>query len=341
MNKPEISIVMSVFNGASTLPETLESVLTQYGVDLEFIVIDDGSSDGGGQILSAYAARDPRVIVLHQENRGLTHSLIRGCARAQGEFIARQDAGDVSLPGRFAHQLTFLRARPDAVMTACGTLVVGPEGEPLYEVHQCGQELHERLEGISRGLIAGPSHHGAVMFRKSAYDDVGGYRSAFEVAQDIDLWSRMVEIGDCLATPDVLYVAKIAKGSITSVNRKQQMRATQAVQRCAEARKEGRDESEILEVVNAIQGPARGLFSERVRDAGFYYFVGSMLRRRKSRLALAYFLRALASWPLYPRAWLGLLRSFKTPQLVSARTRLTAQRVKQESPAQGELDSKG
>jgi glycosyltransferase involved in cell wall biosynthesis len=322
LSKPEVSVVMGIFNSANTLSATLDSVLSQEGIDLELIAIDDGSTDGSGRILLAYAACDPRLIVLHQENRGLTTALIRGCALAQGEFIARQDAGgDISLPGRFAHQLTFLRSHATTVMTACGTLVMDPEGEPLYEIRQNGHELHERLRATTLNGIAGPSHHGAVMFRKSAYDRAGGYRSAFRVAQDLDLWIRMAEIGACLATPDVLYVACISKGSITHLNREQQKRATQTILRCAEARRQGSDEAETLKDVKAIPRPARGWLSERMRDAGFYYFIGSVLRTRQPERAHTYFMQALACWPLYPRAWFGLLRLIKTTKLNFGRTR--------------------
>ena len=98
---PLISVVMSVFNDARHIAATLDSVLSQEDADLEFIVIDDGSTDETGQILDGYAVRDPRLRVVHQENSGLTCSLIRGCALARGKYIARQDGGgDVSLPGR-------------------------------------------------------------------------------------------------------------------------------------------------------------------------------------------------------------------------------------------------
>jgi glycosyltransferase involved in cell wall biosynthesis len=321
MNKPDVSVVMSVFNSAPTLPATLDGVLTQEGVDLELIAIDDGSTDNSHQILLTYAARDPRLIVLHHDNRGLTCSLIRGCAFARGEFIARQDAGgDISLPGRFAHQLTFLRSRATVVMTACGTRVVDPEGEPIYEIRQNGHELNELLRVTSPGRIGGPSHHGAVMFRKSAYQRVGGYRLAFRVAQDFDLWTRLAEVGTCLATPEVFYQTRISCGSITHLNRKQQLRAAQAVLRCIEARREGRDEAEILENVKAMREPARGWRSEKVRDAELYYFIGRLLYTRDSKRAYTYLIRALSCWPIYPRAWLGLLRLLMATRPRSRRT---------------------
>ena len=90
---------MSVYNGATELSVTIDSVLTQDGVGLEFIIVNDGSTDATGSLLDDYARRDARVRVIHQENKGLTASLIRGCAAANGEFIARQDVGDISLGG--------------------------------------------------------------------------------------------------------------------------------------------------------------------------------------------------------------------------------------------------
>src|SRR5262245_41142623 len=196
---------MGVFNSARTLPTTLDSVLGQEGVDLEFVVVDDGSVDGSSEILRSYGTRDRRLRILQQENAGLTQALIRGCELAQGEFIARQDAGgDVSLAGRFAHQVDFLCIHPETVMTACGTRIIGPKGELLYEVRQQGRELHDQLCATSLNHLRGPSHHGAVMFRKDAYSRAGGYRAAFRVSQDLDLWSRMAEIGPCLATPKIL-----------------------------------------------------------------------------------------------------------------------------------------
>ena len=81
---PDVSVVMSVYNGASNLAATMDSILSQEGVELEFIVVNDGSTDRTGEILDDYARRDGRVRVIHQENTGLTRALIRGCAAASG-----------------------------------------------------------------------------------------------------------------------------------------------------------------------------------------------------------------------------------------------------------------
>src|SRR5262249_35406589 len=131
---PEVSVVMSVYNGASHLAATLDSIFSQKGLEFEFIVVNDGSSDKSGQILNDYAERDSRLRIIHQENSGLTRALIRGCDAARGEFIARQDVGDVSLPSRLKSQVDLLRQHQDCVLVSCWTDMIGPQGEFLYSL---------------------------------------------------------------------------------------------------------------------------------------------------------------------------------------------------------------
>src|SRR5512141_2098427 len=88
---PLVSVVMGVRNGAASLAATVDSLTGQEGVDLEIVVINDGSSDATGALLAARAAADPRLRVLERPGRGLTRSLIEGCQLARGQFIARQD----------------------------------------------------------------------------------------------------------------------------------------------------------------------------------------------------------------------------------------------------------
>ncbi len=109
MSPPDVSVVMSAYNGSRDLAKSVDSILCQEGVNFEFIIVNDGSTDESPRLLEQYAAKDARVRVIHQENRGLTKALIRGCAEARGEFIARQDVGDLSLPGRLANELKLIQ----------------------------------------------------------------------------------------------------------------------------------------------------------------------------------------------------------------------------------------
>ena len=136
---PDISVVMSIYNGVDKLRETMDSVLSQEGVSLEFIVINDGSTDGSDAILDNYARHDARVRIVHQENQGLTRALITGCEAARGKYIARQDAGDISLPDRLRLQKTVLDQHEDCTFVSCWTSMNGPMDEYLFTVKGKGR----------------------------------------------------------------------------------------------------------------------------------------------------------------------------------------------------------
>jgi len=302
-------MVMSVYNGAATLALTIEGVLSQEGVALELVVVNDGSTDASGAILDDYARRDARMRVIHQENTGLTRALIRGCAEARGRYIARQDAGgDLSLPGRLERQYAFLEANLEVAMTSCGARFVGPEGEFLFAACQRGDELQQALEQSNTKKIRGPSHHGSTMFRLTIYETLGGYRPEFRVAQDLDLWMRMVEQGRCLATPDILYQAVWAAGSISHLRRQQQVLATEAIFQCRDCRRRGESEKPVLDRLAAgLAGPPGGWKTPRgLVDARFHYFLGSILSRQDPGAARRYLRQAVQLWPWHVKAWVKL-----------------------------------
>jgi len=299
---PEVSVVMSVYNGADHLAETLDSVLGQQGCALEFIVIDDGSTDASARMLDDYAAHDPRLRVVHQENTGLTRALIRGCALARAEFIARQDAGDVSLPGRLAQQLAFIRSRPDAPMVACGVEVCGPQGEFLQRTFCAGEDLQHGLLQTEISRLRGPPHHGSTLFRHDAYVRVDGYRPAFRVAQDLDLWLRLSEQGPCLGMPEVLYRARLQLGSISSRRRGEQIRMAELALACRRLRHRGDDDRPLL--LQSRPQRREAATPGRTERARFHYFVARCLAVHDADAARAYYRRALRDNPLHVKALL-------------------------------------
>src|SRR5262249_28869076 len=216
---PEVSVVMSVYNGASHLAGTLDSILSQEDVEFEFIVVNDGSSDKSGQILDEYAQRDSRLRIIHQENNGLTRALIRGCDAARGEFIARQDAGDISLPGRLKSQAVVLRDRDDCVFVSCWTDVIGPKGEFLYTSRGTGvasSPINVLSPQAEWGVVDGPSHHSSVMFRAKQYASCGGYRPEFYFGQDWDLWYRLSSLGTFCMLQRRLCICRLTPGAISA-----------------------------------------------------------------------------------------------------------------------------
>jgi GT2 family glycosyltransferase len=211
---------MSVHNGGHFLRDAVESILGQTFANFEFLVIDDGSTDGSGVLLERFAQRDHRVRVVHQENAGLTRSLNRGLALARGDFIARMDADDVSERNRIQAQLDFLRSHTEITVLGTSDKVIDGAGRTLTE------ERRPRDPQVVRWAMSYGCAlcHPSVIFRRRAIQAVGGYGPGFRYAQDYDLWTRLVMKGTKMSSiPECLVRYRIS-GSNISVARKQEQR---------------------------------------------------------------------------------------------------------------------
>lgn len=302
---PDISVVMGVYNGAGQLADTIESVIAQRGVDFELIIVDDGSTDATPLIAECYAARDDRVRVVHLRRVGLTRALLTGCAIARGDFIARQDCGDRSAPDRLAVQHAMFAERLDVVLATVGARFIGPGEELLYEVAQTTEAFSSGLAGACAEAVRGPSHHGATMFRRKAYEAVGGYRTEFAVAQDLDLWMRLSEQGACVATPEILYEATLSAGAISHLRRDEQLVATRMIVECAMSCRAGESDAPLLAAWRE-RACAQDRDKSVVAQSGFYYFLGGVLRRRDPARARKYYLEAIRQSFWQPKTWIWL-----------------------------------
>jgi glycosyltransferase involved in cell wall biosynthesis len=280
-------------------------LLSQSGVRLEVIVVDDGSADGSASFLEAYAKRDSRIRVFRQEHSGLTNALIRGCSQARADYIARHDVGDVSLPGRLQRQRECLDARPDAAVVSCGARFVAPRGEYLYDVLGSEAEIVTSLRSLCDEQLKGPAHHGSVMFRRNAYEKVGGYRQEFYVAQDLDLWVRLAEVGNHAVVPEVLYQAVVRPDSLSIAHRRRQLALAELIMKGARRRRAGLSDAVELARAAVIRPGRSGHAGRFARSRGFY-FIGACLRRRRDTAATRYLLQAVRENPLHLKAWCRL-----------------------------------
>jgi len=319
-DQPEISVVMSVYNGAQHLRESMDSILSQEGVDLEFIVVNDGSTDNSGKILDEYAQKDNRVRVFHQKNQGLTKALITGCAQVRGKYIARQDAGDISLPRRLISQKKALDKNPEVVFVSCWTEFFGPEWEPLYVVKGTSQVSSSSyiLKDEQNGMFTGPTAHPSVMFRKQGYWAVGGYRKEFYYAQDWDLWYRLAEAGKFLIVPEILYRFHLMPGSLSGRSKKGQDALMKLVIECAEKRSQGLSDEAVLKKAELIRPNKKSNRSfDELNDAKWLYFIGENLRKNEDDRAARYFKKSLEACPFHLRAWARLLQMYFTGKIRS------------------------
>ena len=310
-SKPEVSVVMGVYNSASDLAVTIDSILSQEGVEFEFIVVNDGSSDRSGHILNEYAQHDRRLRVIHQENSGLTRALIRGCNAARGQFIARQDAGDVSLPSRLKKQSALLRKHPGCVLVSCWTDMIGPRDEFLYTTRGTGaafSPINILSSEAKSGVVDGPTSHPSTMFRASQYFQCGGYRSEFYLGQDWDLWYRLASLGTFCTIQQTLCICRITLESVSSFWKPEQNRFAQLSRKAMLMREKGMSDEPLLAEARQVRSSLKRRMTRQDKAAA-NYFIGKCLLDNRNQAAAGYLISAIKEDPLHLRAWLSFARS--------------------------------
>ena len=212
---------MSVYNAGAFLRPAMDSILGQSVRDVEFVIVDDGSTDESPRVLREYAGRDPRIRLTVRGNKGLTVTLNEGLEQARGEFVARMDCDDVSLPGRFEKQLAFLRAHPEVVCAGGHFELIDEKGRLLTRLRPPADD-----GTIQALLLRGHTAicHPAAMMRRDAVARVGGYDPHFRTTQDLDLWLRLGEVGRLANVPDVVLQFRQHDGSVSETRREEQRR---------------------------------------------------------------------------------------------------------------------
>ena len=207
---PKVSVAMSVYNGEEYLRTSIESVLSQSFDDFEFIIVDDGSTDRSGEILRSYP--DSRILLLEQSNQGVATALNHALRFAHGEYVARQDADDISLLERFAREVEFLDAHPEVAVVGTAASLIDRTSRRFSTFMPFVR--HERLvKELKRGVC--PLMHGAVMLRRAALSQCGVYNPVFSHLQDVELWLRLSQSHRLANIREVLYQFRKHDSSIT------------------------------------------------------------------------------------------------------------------------------
>lgn len=188
----KISVIMGVYNAVDTVSAAIDSILGQTFQDFEFIICDDGSSDGSVSLLEKYHKRYPDKIrlIIHEKNKGLNETLNDCLKIAEGEYIARMDADDLSMPTRFEKQVAFLDSHPDHAFVGANMIHFDENGD--WGVSALLAE--PRKEDLAKGSQFA---HATVLMRKAAVMGVGGYSVSPKLlrVEDYHLWIKLYEKG--------------------------------------------------------------------------------------------------------------------------------------------------
>jgi glycosyltransferase involved in cell wall biosynthesis len=227
---------MPVYNGGPYLAPAIESILGQSYRDFELILLDDGSTDGSAAVMDRYADADGRIRLIRVPHRGYVVALNEGLELARGRFIARMDADDIALPGRFGAQVEALAARPRLAVIGSHVEEIDPDGRRLgLSLSPVGIRAVARVAESSA-----PVHHPAVLMRREPLESVGGYRPELEPAEDYDLWLRILDAGfEIDNLPRVLLRYRCHPSSVSSTRRARQALCALMARTASRMRRDG------------------------------------------------------------------------------------------------------
>ena len=321
IKKPKISVIMPVYNCELYINEAITSILNQTFTNFELIIIDDCSTDQTVAIIKSKF--DDRICLIEKkENSGLINSLNLGIAKAKGEYIARMDGDDICLPERFAKQIYFLENNPTIVM--CGTAIkfVGSSSGNLFY-----PQTHEEIK-INLFSFLPVFAHPTIMGRKDFFNK-NHYDLNYEHAEDYELWTRLVTVGETANLNEVLLKYRVhpnqvsvTKKNIQDLNSyKSRLKMLQSLNLNSKY-----SEDEIIKFLVAKNWPYTIKECEDINE--FYNFVilqntifnvferklfKSKLQQTKIRLYKQYFNKKRI---LHPKSLSFLLRKITLPELL-------------------------
>jgi glycosyltransferase involved in cell wall biosynthesis len=201
-----VSVVMSVFNEEECLTDAIDSILSQTFTDFEFIIINDGSTDESVNIINSY--NDERIVLIDQNNKGLTASLNVGIVQSKGKYIARQDADDISYPSRLMEQVkVFANNSALIVLATRGLIKTG--------IHSYNSPFYSNIDIKYKIKLRNVLIHSSVMIRKDIFESVGFYNEKYLTSQDYDAWIRLSDLGEISMIDKVLVSREIRNNSIS------------------------------------------------------------------------------------------------------------------------------
>lgn len=189
MNKSLISVVLPTHNRSDYLEKALESVCVQDYPFLEIIVVDDQSTDETPDLLKRLQIKDDRIrVVTNSNNIGFVKSLNRGIRAARGAYVARIDDDDVWVDKeKIKKQTSFLDVNPEYVVVGGGIIRINDFGKEMSRelFPETDKEIRKTM------LVSDPIVHVSAIFRKDAWEEVGGYDEQFDYSQDWELWAKL------------------------------------------------------------------------------------------------------------------------------------------------------
>lgn len=293
---PQVSVVLPVWDGEAFLAEAIESILSQTFQSLELILVDDGSSDGSLRISEEYAARDARVRVLRQAERGgYARALNAGIHAARGKFIARMDGDDVAHVDRLQQQVGYLEANPGCVAVGSAIEAMDVDGSSIGVTRFAAE--HEKIVAeLLRGTTS--LSHPTVVARRDAIIAAGGYDPELYPSEDLALWLALGEVGSLANLHQPLLRYRRHEEAVGVRDRAGQMAMTVAIVNPARLARG------LKPLRKSLMSPGRVKRARYHFDCARFALVGG-----SRRVAMRHAARSIASDPRWLEPYVALVAS--------------------------------
>jgi glycosyltransferase involved in cell wall biosynthesis len=294
---------MPVFNAGSYLHAALKSISRQSFADFEFIVVDDGSTDGSTRVLRLFADEEKRMRLVVRGNLGLVASRNELLAAARGELVAWMDSDDISLPDRLQRQIAAFNADPTLVCLGSAAQCVDPDGNHL-NVERYPSDHEEILVAQQQG---GAMRFPTTMMRRDTALLVGAFREPFRIGEDFDLLLRLSEVGKMANLPHVLYIYRQRLGSACAQFGSHWIVYRDHILELARQRRSsGRDQLQSgVQLTIAAPIPTN---QRQVKFRVYISWAAHALAGGNDRLAWKYAFAAIRQLPLATEGWKTALR---------------------------------
>jgi len=296
---PLISVVMSLYNSERYLEEAIDSILAQTLTDFEFIIIDDGSTDDGEHIVRSYD--DGRIHYIKQENVGLPAALNTAIGIAQSDLIARMDPDDVCMPERLQRQYEFMRHHADVVVLGTSAQLMDVDGNDI-----CVLTMQSADAELRRKSPDSPFVHPSVVFRKDAFERVGGYPGVMRLGgEDAVLFGRMATCGKLHNFQEVLLKYRLRPGALSRKSAKFRALLKKTISDGIIGEHDDQTFSRLIRMANSTSS-AEASYDYHFEVAKLYLWSGQGLNssRLHSRKCISIKPTAMKGWLLYFLGWL-------------------------------------
>lgn len=289
LNNPKVTVLMPAYNAGKYIGEAIASVLEQSFTDFELLIINDGSTDDTEKIIRSF--KDPRIVLISQENKGVSAALNLGLSHARADYIARFDADDICLPNRLKVQYDFITAYPEYTIIGSAVEYMDADGHYIFTHHPEGH-LNEEIQQLKYTIC--PFIHSSVFYKKEAVVNNGGYNEHAYTYEDHFLWVNILKNEKACNLSQALIKVRLNPESIT-IDERWRTRKFRAI-KYATLKNKNITEAEGNELYQ-IGGKQ---YSPKIKQGAYYALCGKkfLLNNYQPEKARLNMMRAISLHPL-------------------------------------------